>query len=87
METPIRRTYPSDLTDAQWAILEPLVPASKHGGRPRTVDMREIINTILYLNRTGCQWDTGLPSKTARKDYKRVPAPTSGSDCIEKLTM
>ena len=57
METPIRRTYPSDLTDAQWAILEPLVPASRHGGRPRTVDMREIINTILYLNRTGCQWD------------------------------
>lgn len=57
METPIRRTYPSDLTDAQWAILEPLVPASKYGGRPRTVDMREIINTILYLNRTGCQWD------------------------------
>ena len=57
METPIRKTYPSDLTDAQWAILEPLVPASKHGGRPRTVDMREIINTILYLNRTGCQWD------------------------------
>jgi len=57
METPVRKTYPSDLTDAQWAILEPLVPASKHGGRPRTVDMREIINTILYLNRTGCQWD------------------------------
>jgi len=57
MKTPVRRTYPSDLTDAQWAILEPLVPASKHGGRPRTVDMREIINTILYLNRTGCQWD------------------------------
>lgn len=57
METPVRKTYPSDLTDAQWAILEPLVPASKHGGRPRTVNMREIINTILYLNRTGCQWD------------------------------
>jgi len=57
METPVRKTYPSDLTDAQWAILEPLVPVSRHGGRPRTVDMREIINTILYLNRTGCQWD------------------------------
>jgi putative transposase len=57
VETPVRKTYPSDLTDAQWAILEPLVPTSKHGGRPRTVNMREIINTILYLNRTGCQWD------------------------------
>jgi putative transposase len=57
MGMPIRKTYPSDLTDAQWAILEPLVPACKHGGRPRTIDMREVINTILYLNRTGCQWD------------------------------
>lgn len=57
METPVRATYPSDLTDAQWVILERLVPASKRGGRPRTVDMREVINTILYLNRTGCQWD------------------------------
>jgi len=57
METPVRKTYPSDLTDAQWAILEPLVPASKHGGRPRKVAMREVVNAILYLNRTGCQWD------------------------------
>jgi len=57
METLARKAYPTDLTDAQWAILEPLVPASKHGGRPRKVDMREVINTILYLNRTGCQWE------------------------------
>jgi len=57
MDVPARTAYPSDLTDAQWAILEPLVPASKHGGRPRKVNMREVINTILYLNRTGCQWD------------------------------
>jgi putative transposase len=57
METPVRKPYPTDLTDAQWAILEPLVPPSKHGGRPRTVDMREVINTIMYLNRTGCQWE------------------------------
>jgi putative transposase len=57
METSTRKSYPTDLTDAQWATLEPLVPPSKHGGRPRTVNMREIINTILYLNRAGCQWD------------------------------
>jgi len=57
METPVRKAYPTDLTDAQWAILEPLVPPSKHGGRPRTVNMREVINTIMYLNRAGCQWD------------------------------
>lgn len=57
MDVPARDAYSSDLTDAQWAILEPLIPACKHGGRPREVDMREVINTILYLNRTGCQWD------------------------------
>jgi putative transposase len=53
----LRKTYQTDLTDAQWAILEPLVPPGKHGGRPRTVPIREVINTILYLNRSGCQWD------------------------------
>ena len=58
METLARKAYPSDLTDAQWTILGPLVPASKHGGRPRKVNLREVINTILYVNRTGCQWDT-----------------------------
>ncbi len=57
METRVRKPYSTDLTDAQWAILEPLVPPSKQGGRPRTVNMREVVNTILYLNRTGCQWD------------------------------
>ena len=58
-ETKTRNTYPSDLTDEQWAILEPLIPAEKtrQGGRPREVDMREVVNTILYLNRSGCQWD------------------------------
>lgn len=58
-QTLTRKAYPSDLTDAQWAIVEPLVPpaCTEHGGRPREVDMREVINTIWYLNRTGCQWD------------------------------
>jgi putative transposase len=57
MDVLARRAYPSDLTDMQWTILEPLIPASKRGGRPREVNMREVINTIMYLNRTGCQWD------------------------------
>ena len=48
--------YPSDMTNAQWAIIEPLVPLPKHGGRPRTTDMREVINAIFYITRTGCQW-------------------------------
>lgn len=50
-------TYPSDLTDAEWEILKPLVPPAKPGGHPRYVDIREIINGILYVDRTGCQWD------------------------------
>jgi len=57
MDVPARKAYSSDLTDAQWAVIEPLIPACKHGGRPREVNIREVLNTILYLNRTGCQWD------------------------------
>jgi len=44
------------LTDAQWALLEPLLPAAPGGGRPRTTEMREVLNAILYLLRTGCAW-------------------------------
>lgn len=67
-ETGSRKAYPSDLTDEQWRVLEPLIPAARtqRGGRPREVDMREVINTILYLNRTGCQWDM-LPHDLAPK--------------------
>src|SRR6266581_7230373 len=55
-----RKKYPSDLTDEQWAIVEPLLPPAKQsprGGCPRQVDMREVLNTLFYLNRSGCQWD------------------------------
>ena len=47
---------PSDLTDAQWQRLEPLIPAAKPGGRPRKTDMRAAMNAIFYLLRTGCPW-------------------------------
>jgi len=50
------QTYPTDLTDRQWDCISPLVPAAKPGGRPRTLDMREVINAILYIVVTGCQW-------------------------------
>jgi putative transposase len=49
------QTYPSDLTDAQWALIEPHLPGSS-GGRPRTTDLRDVVNAIFYLSRTGCQW-------------------------------
>ena len=55
-----RKPYPSALTDAQWAIVSPMIPPAKQnprGGRPRKVDMREVLNTLLSLNRSGCQWD------------------------------
>lgn len=49
------KTYPSDMTDEQWAVLELLIPPS-HGGRPRTKDLRRVVNGIFYRNKSGCQW-------------------------------
>lgn len=51
-----KRRYPSDLTDAQWALVEPLLSAAKLGGRPEKHARRELVNAILYLLRTGCSW-------------------------------
>ena len=51
-----RNPYPSNVTDEQWSLIESHIPPEKPGGRPRSVDMRQVINGILYLNRTGCAW-------------------------------
>jgi putative transposase len=51
-----RRSYPSDISDEEWGVLEPLIPPEKPGGKPRTTNMREVINAIWYVLRTGCQW-------------------------------
>lgn len=51
-----RPDYPSDLTDEEWQIIEPLVPAVESGGRPAEHGRREIVNAIFYVLRTGCQW-------------------------------
>ncbi len=51
-----RRRYPTDLTDAQWAVLAPLVPAAKPGGRPARHERREIVNAVLYVLRAGEAW-------------------------------
>ena len=48
--------YPSDLSDGEWAILAPLIPPAKHGGRPRAVDIRAVIGGLLYVLETGCPW-------------------------------
>jgi putative transposase len=68
----MRKRYPSDLTDEQWAILEPLIPPAKAGGAPRTVNMREVVNALFYQNRAGCQWDMlphDLVPKSTAYDY------------------
>jgi putative transposase len=52
-----RRLYQTDLTDAQWAILQPLLPPPPGGGRPRTTELREVLNAIFYKLRTGCAWN------------------------------
>jgi putative transposase len=49
-------SYPSDLSDKQWEKIKDFIPPGKHGGRPRTTDMRGIMNAIFYLLRTGCAW-------------------------------
>lgn len=51
-----RCAYPSDLSDAEWFVIEPLIPPAKPGGRPREVEMREIFNGIFYVTRSGCAW-------------------------------
>jgi putative transposase len=70
----MRKPYPSDLTDAQWAAIEPLIPVYRVGA-PRRVDMREVLNTLLYLVRSGCPWDMLphdlLPKSTAYDHFAR----------------
>ena len=64
--------YPTDLTDAEWALVAPHIRAAKRGGRPRTTNMREVTNAILYLLGTGCQWRAlpkDFPPRTTVFEY------------------
>jgi transposase len=64
--------YPSDLTDEEWALVEPLIPPAKRGGRRREVDVREVLNGLLYVLSTGCQWRAvpkDLPPKSTLFSY------------------
>lgn len=64
--------YPSDLTDAEWALVAPMIPPAKRGGRKRTVDVREVLNAIFYVLATGCQWKAlpkDLPPKSTAHSY------------------
>ena len=64
--------YPSDLTDAEWALVEPLIPPAKRGGGKRTVNMREVVNGLMYVLSTGCQWRAlpkDLPARSTVNGY------------------
>ena len=64
--------YPSDLSDAEWLIVEPMIPPAKRGGRRRSVNVREVLNGIFYVLWTGCQWKAlpkDLPPKSTVHDY------------------
>src|SRR6202045_1235777 len=64
--------YPSDLTDDEWRLVEPLIPPGKTGGGKRTVIMREVVNGLMYILSTGCQWRAipkDLPPKSSVHDY------------------
>lgn len=64
--------YPSDLSDAEWSLVAPMIPPARHGGRKRSVDVREVLNGIFYVLWTGCQWKAlpkDLPPKSTVYDY------------------
>ena len=64
--------YPSDLSEAEWRLVEPLIPPAKRGGRKRSVNIREVLNGIFYVLSTGCQWKAlpkDLPPKSTVYDY------------------
>ena len=65
--------YPSDLTVAEWALVEPLIPPAKRGGHKRTVDVREVVNGIMYVLSTGCQW-RAVPCRVACPGIQRAAA-------------
>ena len=66
--------YPSDLTDAEWRLIAPLIPPAKRGGNKRTVVVREVVNGVMYILSTGCQWSAlpkDLPPRSTVNDYFR----------------
>ena len=64
--------YPRDLTDGEWALIKPMIPPAKRGGRRREVNVREVLNAIFYVLSTGCQWQAlpkDLPPKSTAHHY------------------
>src|SRR5258707_3712806 len=72
--------YPSDLTDDEWALVEPLIPPAKRGGDNRTVIMREVVNGLMYILSTGCQWRV-IPEEPPRRSTTHRQIALWYSDC------
>jgi len=70
-----RLRYPSDLTDDEWKLVEPLIPPGRRGGDKRTVILREVVNGLMYILSTGCQW------RAIRKTCRRARRCTIISTC------
>ena len=73
--------YPSDLTDEEWALVAPLIPPGKPGGGKRRVDLREVVNGVMYILSTGCQWRSlpkDLPPRSTVHDYLSLWNRSSG---------
>jgi len=67
-----KQRYPSDLSDEEWALVEPLIPPGKRGGGKRKVALREVVNGLMYILSTGCQWRAvpkDLPPRSTLFDY------------------
>jgi len=68
------KRYPSDLTDEEWTLIGPLIPPAKRGGNKRTVNERDIVDGVMYILSTGCQWAAlpkDLPPRSTVNDYLR----------------
>ncbi|CAO3426090.1 transposase [Azospirillum argentinense] len=74
--------YPSDLSDEEWRLVEPLIPPARRGGRHRSVDLRAVLNGVLYVLETGCQW-RHLPGLAAAQHGARLSAPVGLGGDVE----
>ena len=94
ISTDVDKLYDTDLTDAAWALIRPMLPAARRGGRPRTTNIRAVLNAIFYLLRTGCQWRL-LPPRVSSLEHGLSLLPsleerwclglTSSAQCTNKL--
>src|ERR1051325_189129 len=81
----LNRPYDTDLTDAAWELVKPLLPAARHGCRPRTTDVRAVVDAIFYLLRTGCQWRLLPQMEEIEKSLKEVMQTVAGADLLRTL--